>query len=140
MSSNETHPAGGMVTVSSRRLEYADARLLPEGRATEGGVVILLRGELDLATASVVDDELRRAEISQELILLDLRELSFMDSTGLRTVIEADRRVRAQGGSLVILQGSPQVRRLFELAGVANHLDVVDDLDRGEETNRRDAR
>lgn len=140
MSSNETHPAGGMFTVSSRRLEDADARLLPEGRATEGGVVILLRGELDLATASVVDDELRRAEISQELILLDLRELSFMDSTGLRTVIEADRRVRAQGGSLVILQGSPQVRRLFELAGVANHLDVVDDLDRGEETNRRDAR
>jgi anti-sigma B factor antagonist len=124
-------PAGtsqpeGTFAITSRRLADVDEPLLRAGQTAAGGIVIELRGELDLATAPLVDDELGRAEASPELVVLDLRELSFMDSTGLRTVIGVERRLRACGGSLVIIQGSPQVRRLFELSGITAHFEVVD--------------
>ena len=60
--------------ISCRRLDDADGlgRLRAEGSGE--GVVIALSGELDLATAPVVEDELRRAEASQSLIVIDLRK------------------------------------------------------------------
>lgn len=129
MSPTGTQQVDGVFTVSCRRLEDAEAEILRERTVAEEGVVISLQGELDLSSASIVEDELLRAEVTQNLILLDLRELLFMDSTGLRTVIEAHYRLAARGGSLVILQGPSQVRRLFELAGVDRHLELIDHLD-----------
>ena len=102
----------GAFTISSRRLD--------------GGILVALSGDVDLATAPVIDGELRRAEESESLIVLDLSEVSFMDSTGLRAVIACDQRLRDRGGSLHLVHIPPQVSRLFELVGVNGHLTIDD--------------
>jgi anti-anti-sigma factor len=114
MQSAETQSASvdGSFSISSRRLEH--------------GILVALSGDVDMATATVADDELRRAEESEDVVVLDLGEVSFMDSTGLRMVISADKRLRARGASLQIQRITPQVRRLFELVGVMDHLVIAD--------------
>ena len=102
--------AAGSFSISSRRLE--------------DGILVALSGEIDLKTAPVAEDELQRAEQSESRIVLDLAEVSFMDSTGLRMVIAADQRLRERGGSLRILHVAPQVSRLFELVGISEHLNI----------------
>lgn len=102
--------ADGSFSISSRRLEE--------------GILVALTGDVDLATAAVVDEELRRAEQSESLIVLDLADVSFMDSTGLRTVISADQRLRERGGSLRIVNAPSQVTRLFDLVGISEHLTI----------------
>jgi anti-sigma B factor antagonist len=112
--------------VSCRRLDDGEALASLVHTGSGEGVVVALAGEVDLATVPVVEDELRRAEASQDLIILDLRDVSFMDSTGIRMLVAADRRNRARGAALVIVQGSPQVRRLFELSGLTRHVEALD--------------
>lgn len=107
--------ADGSFGISSRRLDR--------------GILVALSGDVDLATASIVDEELRRAEHSEDLIVLDLGEVSFMDSTGLRAVISADQRLRERGACLELIRVPPQVGRLFELVGVLGHLRIADRLD-----------
>jgi anti-sigma B factor antagonist len=101
----------GAFSISSRRLER--------------GILVALSGDVDLATATVVDDELRRAEQSEDLVVLDLGQVTFMDSTGLRMVISADQRLRERGASLKIQHVPPQVSRLFELVGVSEYLGIA---------------
>ena len=60
-------------------------------------------------------------------VMLDLSALSFMDSTGLRAIVEAQRRTTISGGTLVIRKGPKQVQRIFDLAGVAHILTFEED-------------
>jgi anti-sigma B factor antagonist len=90
------------------------------------GIVLVVSGDIDIATASRVEHELLRAE-AHDLVVLDLSRLSFMDSTGLHLILAADRRIRERGGRLLIVQGPPQIRRLFELTRVADHLELIQD-------------
>lgn len=92
----------------------------------ERGIAFVLKGEVDLASASIVEDELTRAALSESLIVMDLEGVSFMDSTGLRMVIAADRRLRERGACLQLVHVPRQVQRLFELVGIAAHLDIAD--------------
>jgi anti-sigma B factor antagonist len=88
---------------------------------------ICLSGELDLATADRVQRELERAEASDaRSILLDLSGLTFMDSTGVRLLLSAHARSRADSGRLTMLRGSPAVQRVLQLTGVADRLPFVD--------------
>jgi anti-sigma B factor antagonist len=89
------------------------------------GIVVAVTGEIDLATVACVEDELLQAAQSHDLVVLDLREVSFMDSTGLHLAIVADRRIRERGGRLVIVQDSPRLSRLFELTGAGDRLEIV---------------
>jgi anti-sigma B factor antagonist len=98
-----------------------------ESLRLDDGVMLVLRGELDLSTVSAVDGELARDEEAHRLIAIDLRELEFIDSTGLHMLIRADHRVREAGGRLVLVNGSPQVNRVFELTRMAEHLEVVEE-------------
>ena len=96
-------------------------------RRLQEGIVLAVSGEVDLATARSVEHELLWAERSHEVVVLDLTETSFMDSTGLQMVIAASRRLRRRGRRLLIVEGPPQIRRLFELTHVADHLELVQD-------------
>jgi anti-sigma B factor antagonist len=83
-------------------------------------VRLYLRGELDMATRARVESALVRAEDSgASVIELDLGGLTFMDSSGVHVALEARRRCREKGHSLVLLRGSESVRRVFELTGTA---------------------
>ena len=80
-------------------------------------------GELDLATVDQVADqvhELREAGFVH--VVLDLRGLEFMDSTGLRLVLGLDREAREAGHELTLIPGPPAVQHVFELAGVCERL------------------
>jgi anti-sigma B factor antagonist len=88
-----------------------------------------LAGELDLSSALVFDEELRRIEDdgNPETVVLDLRKLKFLDSTGLRLIWSAHSRAMRCGRKLRIVPGSDAVRRIFRLTGMQERLDIVED-------------
>ena len=71
---------------------------------TETAVTLSVRGELDLGTASVLAESVGRLEEDMETLTLDLSELSFMDSTGLRLLIELDQRARGEAWTLALIR------------------------------------
>lgn len=89
---------------------------------TEGGVVIGLSGELDLSVEHEVQGAIDGVD-RNDRIVIDLRKLSFMDSTGLRLILRADSMCRERDRPLRLLPGPPAVQRVFELAGVEDRLD-----------------
>ena len=60
--------------------------------------------------------------------MLDLRNLAFMDSTGLRLLIAADTRARQQGRRLTIVKGPEPVQRVFRITRLEERLEIVDDV------------
>jgi anti-anti-sigma factor len=93
-----------------------------------GGPRLIAAGELDLASAEELDSHLKQLESSEpDVLVLDLRELEFMDSTGLRTVIAADARARERGARLVVVRAPEEVDRVFRLTRMDQHLELVDE-------------
>ena len=91
-------------------------------------VRLSLHGELDIAGAPHFEAALAELELEHpERILLDLRGLSFLDPSGLRALLLADTRAREAGRRLTILQGPEAVRRVFEITGLEERLELVDD-------------
>jgi anti-anti-sigma factor len=96
----------------------------------DDAVRIALSGELDLSSALAFEDQLRRVEEEAQprVLVLDLRRLKFLDSTGLRLILAAHARALKRGGRLSIVQGTDAVRRIFRLTGVIERLNIFDDL------------
>jgi anti-anti-sigma factor len=93
----------------------------------QGAPRLVASGELDLASAEQLDSQLKQLESSEPaMIVLDLRELEFMDSTGLRTVIAADARARERGARLVVVRAPDEVDRVFRLTRMDQHLELID--------------
>jgi anti-sigma B factor antagonist len=86
---------------------------------TEDGVVSLsLEGELDLAGARQLEESLAAAEKEEPArLIVDLGRLAFIDSTGLRLLLQADARARERGCELLLRPGEPAVQRVFEVTG-----------------------
>ena len=81
-----------------------------------------------MAAAGRVDEQL--AEIERDgpgHVVLDLRGLTFLDSTGLRSLIAADARGREQGRRVTLVQGPAVVQRVFEITGLEGRLEIVED-------------
>ena len=86
--------------------------------------LVKAEGELDAGTEDVLADELNRAVATDaKHILLDLSDVTFIDSTGLDLLVRTNRRVAAGRLRLVPVEG--QVRRVLELTGVAGYLEFV---------------
>ena len=92
----------------------------------EGDVAVLtLAGELDPHTAPALAEELDDAiGGGATTVVLQLAELSFIDSSGLRVVISAHRRLDEAGGRLVLRTPSDTVRRLLEITGLLDHIEI----------------
>jgi anti-sigma B factor antagonist len=87
--------------------------------------VIVVTGELDIAAADAVARELIVAERSgARRIALDLRELSFIDCSGVRVIVAAHRRAAER---LVIVKGPRRVQRVFELCDLDSRMSFVDE-------------
>jgi anti-anti-sigma factor len=107
--------------------EHSEPRLQREPGPADGVVVLDLGGELDLA----VSGRLRELvdEVTAEkpsLVVADLAEVGFMDSTVLRELLRAHREVNVQGGRLVVAGAQPTVRRLLELTGTTELFVLAD--------------
>lgn len=89
-------------------------------------------GELDLATAPVLEWRLREALFHARIVVLDLRHLSFIDAAGLHVICDASDRANAQGRRLMVMRGPAQVDRVFTLTGVSEKL-VIFDVAEGDE-------
>jgi anti-sigma B factor antagonist len=88
-----------------------------------GERVIAVSGELDLGSAERVQQELGRAHVDDASpVVLDLSGLTFIDSTGLRVIIEANERLAAGKSGWAIVPGPEPVQRVFELTGTAERL------------------
>ena len=94
-----------------------------------GAVRFALRGELDLAHAYTFDEELRTVEATRpSTVVIDLRELTFLDSCGLARLLAARRRARRLGHRLLLVRGPATVQRLFALAAVDEAFEMVNDV------------
>ena len=103
------------------------SRLTYQSHQSDGMIRLALSGELDLSSASQVEDVLKEIEESSPpLLVLDLRDLTFMDSTGLRVMVAADARARDGSRRLAIVQGPEPVHRVFRITGLDDHLDIVE--------------
>ena len=83
-----------------------------------GDGVVRPRGELDLATAGLVRAALQKQAGEHGRVTLDLGGLLFLDTSGLRMVLETADASRREGFEFVVLPGVPEIQRLFDLAGV----------------------
>jgi anti-sigma B factor antagonist len=100
---------------------------LVDTQTTGRTVTLVLSGELDLMSSPILDQALEDAYGSYpELIVVDLRELEFMDSTGLHRLVAAQQRAVQSGQRFGVVRGGEQVQRLFDLTGIAELLTVVD--------------
>jgi anti-sigma B factor antagonist len=91
-----------------------------EIRPAREQVIVAPRGELDFATAERVEAEIDRlAEAGFDQIVLDLRGLSFMDSTGVWLVLA---QVRRPDATVRLVDGAASVARVFDLTGVRPEL------------------
>ena len=96
-----------------------------EEHRRDGTVVLRLLGDLDLASADAVSQRLDALAAADDPVVLDLDRLSFMDSSGLRVVLQAAETSRTTGWSFSLTAGSEQVRNLFASAGVTDRLPIV---------------
>ena len=110
--------------------ERKDATDLLEIAVSDDGGLRLLRltGELDMAGV----DQFERLLAADQApgtgtFVLDMRELTFIDSSGLRAVIMADQRVRAEGGRFIVVRGPDGVNEVMEMTGVARQIELVDE-------------
>jgi anti-sigma B factor antagonist len=104
----------------------ASDRLRIEVAQDGSTAVIRLYGELDLAAAPTLNAELETAGATGvSAIVVDLTELEFMDSTGLRAILLAHERCGEYGQRFAIVPGGRQVARLLEIARVEDHLDLI---------------
>jgi anti-anti-sigma factor len=79
-------------------------------------------GEIDLATAPLVEAQLTELwSVGFRQIVLDLREVSFLDSTGVRLLLAWHSHSAADGMLFGVISGPPAVQRVLEVAGVVDH-------------------
>jgi anti-anti-sigma factor len=99
-------------------------RLLPEPFRCDivpddGRVLVRLAGELDMSTVPILEERLRDALAhGGRRLVVDLRGLDFMDSTGLTLLVRWGRGAEQDGYELELVRGEPRVHRLFELTGL----------------------
>jgi anti-anti-sigma factor len=89
--------------------------------------LLRLEGELDPHTAPLLKREIDRlvAEGAKRVVL-DMSALQFIDSSGLRVVISAHRELADDGGQLTLRSPSETARRLLEITGLVDHIDVLE--------------
>jgi anti-sigma B factor antagonist len=103
----------------------------PFGAATRRdatSAVVLVRGELDIATVPRLEDVV--APLLRDglrAVVLDLREVEFIDVAGVRLALRLEGLAQLHGARFVLVRGAPHVRRLFELTGMERFVPAVDD-------------
>ncbi|MHA6483830.1 anti-sigma F factor antagonist [Paenibacillus sp. strain BS8-2] len=91
-------------------------------------LIVRLYGELDHHTANVVRFKMEEALLKDQVnhVILSLKELQFMDSSGLGVILGRYKQVKNKGGKMVVCDINPGVKRLFELSGLFKIISVHD--------------
>ena len=103
-----------------------DVRMEPR----DAGVVVVASGEIDLWSAPEVKAALAGQGSRETAVVLDVRAVTFMDSSGLGLIVEANQRARKHGFRFAVaVGGASDVHRILELSGLTKVLTFVDDPD-----------
>jgi anti-sigma B factor antagonist len=101
-----------------------------ELRTDDRASVLAISGELDLSSSPELESHLAQAfESAPKTVIVDLRGLEFIDSTGLSVLVKAHQQAQEAGREFGIINGGAQVRRLLSLTGVTERLRVADEPD-----------
>ncbi len=112
-----------LVWAARTRVKLFDVQISESGNER---VDAALSGEIDLSTVAELEERLRGSlDGGPPLLVLDLREVTFLDSSGLRLLLRLDERQRGIDGRLVLVQGGRRVARVFELTGAGRRLEIV---------------
>jgi anti-anti-sigma factor len=104
------------------------AHLTLESSVAGRAVVITLDGELDLAGVPALEQELARLDADPpEAVVVDLRGVEFMDSSGLRALATHALAAQEHGRRFALVPGAAQVMRVFDITRMRHRLDFVDD-------------
>ena len=95
----------------------------------DGRAHLTLRGELDLATAPELEQLLNERIDSSQEVVIDLRALEFMDSSGIRVLVAGHARAGRTGTRLFIVRPprDSAVAKIVEVAGLDGELNLLDD-------------
>lgn len=94
-------------------------------------LTLSFEGEIDLAVEEQLKDALRVAMRGRPAVLVvDLSNVTFMDSTGLSFLIATHEECQARGCRLVVVPGGPHIHRLFEISGMLDLLEFAASTDR----------
>ena len=97
-------------------------------RREGAALVVAPEGELDMGTVHSLRAALEADLGDARFLVLDLRGLGFLDTSGLQLVFEQQQRAEQAGFSFVLVRGQPHVQRVFEIAGMNDRLTVVDEV------------
>ena len=89
--------------------------------------VISPHGEIDVATVDAVREQVAACEADASTLVLDLRGVAFMDTSGLQLVFELHRRATEGTFAFAVVRGPRQLQRLFDIAGFGDRLRLLDD-------------
>lgn len=89
--------------------------------------LVTMAGELDVSNSEWLHQWLHQViDAGYARVVVDIERLTFMDSTGLSTIVDAHKRLRATGGALTVVAPAPIVMRLFHLCDDVPHLMIKD--------------
>ncbi|WP_395105223.1 STAS domain-containing protein [Actinomadura sp. SCN-SB] len=101
-----------------------DASLLRQDRCA----VVRARGEIDVVSRERFEAALNEALESGGPVVIDMREVSFCDSTGLNALVNANKRAIEQGTAIALVAVPPRVRRVFRITAVDEFIPIYDTL------------
>jgi len=106
-------------------MSHFDVRVREQGPTA----LVSLDGDFDIAATVAVSEAIGGLDIGgrTKQLIIDLRGLDFMDSSGVRLLFERDTAARADGHNLTVVRGRPDVQKLCRLTGIENRLILVDD-------------
>lgn len=84
----------------------------------DGEVVIAVRGEIDIVTASALWDVIVEVISDTKRLVVDLSETDFIDSTGLNVMVRTLKRLRHHGGDLILRSPKPNARKVLHLTSL----------------------
>jgi len=91
-----------------------------------GAAWVHVTGDLDLATAPLLRRALREAQLYAGVVVLDLRDLTFIESTSVHVILDAAASVRRGDGRLILVRGPTQVDRVLDLTDATSQVLIVD--------------
>jgi anti-anti-sigma factor len=124
-------PQAQVVTSSRPASRCAAPTFVCTSKTGSSAAWIQAAGELDFAASLELGRTLREARLSARLLVLDLRELTFIDSSGVGVILDAARRAQRAGGRLMLVRGPVPVDRVLALTGISSEV-LMFDLDPGE--------
>ena len=98
-------------------------------RRERGYVIVTAAGEIDVATVTGLRERLFGLAASGRPLVVDLDQVSFIDSVGLGVLVGTAKQAAAYGGSLQLVCAQPKIRKLFRLVGLDSRVPLARTLD-----------